>query len=493
MPGRLDFQFNFATTPAVRRTQDQPMRILLLGNFRGNRASDQTLAERHIQRIDIDNFDQVLAASAPQLHLQQPDCRIEFSELDDFHPDQLYRTLPVFAELRQLRKQLRDPATAAQAIAQMSQPEPSATTATDESATPTETAPGSLFEQLLGGAPAPPAAAQAGTPLVDAFIRNIIAEHIVTAPDTSAYLNALDLAHSDSMRAILHNPAWQALEANWRGLWWLVSELVTDGELSLHLLDLDRAELDADLAAADDDPAQSVLYQRLTERSGADSQPWSLIVALYDWPATPEAVLQLGTLTAISRAAGGTLLSAASPAFAGTSDFSPHTSAADPATIPAEFQQAWDSLRDSDLAAWLGLALPRVLLRLPYGPADPIDSFTFDEQSAIPEHTRFLWGNPALACALVLGREFLQQGWEVAQLGQDTQLDIDAMPAYSYKLDGEAQLQACAETYLAETTALQISQQGLIPLLSFRHRNAVRVGGLHSCALNRRALLAGHR
>ncbi|MCB1815167.1 MAG: type VI secretion system contractile sheath small subunit, partial [Candidatus Competibacteraceae bacterium] len=157
MPGRLDFQFNFATTPAVRRTQDQPMRILLLGNFRGNRASDQTLAERHIQRIDIDNFDQVLAASAPQLHLQQPDCRIEFSELDDFHPDQLYRTLPVFAELRQLRKQLRDPATAAQAIAQMSQPEPSATTATDESATPTETAPGSLFEQLLGGAPAPPA------------------------------------------------------------------------------------------------------------------------------------------------------------------------------------------------------------------------------------------------------------------------------------------------------------------------------------------------
>ena len=81
----------------------------------------------------------------------------------------------------------------------------------------------------------------------------------------------------------------------------------------------------------------------------------------------------------------------------------------------------------------------------------------------------------------------------MAQLGQDTQLDIDAMPAYSYKLDGEAQLQACAETYLAETTALQISQQGLIPLLSFRHRNAVRVGGLHSCALNRRALLAGHR
>jgi two-component system phosphate regulon response regulator PhoB len=38
--------------------------------------------------------------------------------------------------------------------------------------------------------------------------------------------------------------------------------------------------------------------------------------------------------------------------------------------------------------------------------ADPIDSFAFEEQGAPPDHEAYLWGNPALACARLLGELF---------------------------------------------------------------------------------------
>ena len=54
-------------------------------------------------------------------------------------------------------------------------------------------------------------------------------------------------------------------------------------------------------------------------------------------------------------------------------------------------------------AAWIALALPRILLRRPYGAkTEPIDSFAFEEIPGAPEHEAYVWGNGALACALVL-------------------------------------------------------------------------------------------
>ena len=493
MPARLEFQFNFSAKPPQRPASKQNLRILLLGNFRGTRTAEQPLAQRRIHRIDIDNYDQVLGKIAPRVGLSEPACDIDISEYDDFHPDALYRDLTPFAELRDLRKRLKDPARAAEAIAEISGAASTALSEADgpSSAAPEPAAPDSLFEQLLGGKPAAPRQAQSASDrVIDGFIRNVIADHIVSTPDTSAYLNSINLAQSDLMRAVLHAPALQALEANWRGLWWLVSELsresIDGGDLSLHLLDVGRAEISADLAAAGHDLSQSALHQNLTARSGADAQPWSLILALYRWEATPEALTELAALTAIARASGAALISEATPGFVGAVDFAatPHPSDWD--TPNADFQQAWDAFRQHELAAWLGLVQPRVLLRLPYGPnSDPIDSFEFTEQAAIPDHQCFLWGNPALACGLVMGRQFLDQGQGFAA---SSQFDIDDRPAYNYKQDGEAQMQACAEAYLAEQAAMRISQQGLIPLLSFRQRNAVRIGGLYSCTQDQRPL-----
>ena len=72
-------------------------------------------------------------------------------------------------------------------------------------------------------------------------------------------LSAVDAAMTDLMRAVLHDPAFQQVEAAWRGVQWLVSTLDLGETLELHLLHVTRDEL-AQAAAQDGD-----LWRRLVE------------------------------------------------------------------------------------------------------------------------------------------------------------------------------------------------------------------------------------
>ncbi len=54
-------------------------------------------------------------------------------------------------------------------------------------------------------------------------------------------------------------------------------------------------------------------------------------------------------------------------------------------------------------------------------------------------------------------------------------LQIGDLPAHTYQVDGETQLQPCAEVCLTERAAESILSRGLMPLMSYKNRNAVRL------------------
>jgi type VI secretion system protein ImpC len=106
---------------------------------------------------------------------------------------------------------------------------------------------------------------------------------------------------------------------------------------------------------------------------------------------------------------------------------------------------------------------------LPYGPkTDPVESFPFDEL-APRTHEGYLWGNPAFACAQ-LAAAAVQQGGSPGDV-----LDLDDLPAHTYRQDGEPHLQACAEAFLGDRAAQAILARGLMPFASLRDRNAIRL------------------
>src|SRR5262249_5888348 len=160
-----------------------------------------------------------------------------------------YRELEIFRPLRETRARLRDAKTFAEAAEQLRGSLRNVSPAPGPAAAAAGTRPAesdnATLERLLGAEPASPAPAGPTRPagaagLVDDLIRRVVAPHIVpdAPPQQAQYVAALDAAIGEQMRAILHDPAYQALEATWLGVHWLISELELGEELKLYLLDV---------------------------------------------------------------------------------------------------------------------------------------------------------------------------------------------------------------------------------------------------------------
>ncbi len=494
MPGRIEFQFAVPKSGSTqaRRNPEAPPRILIMADFsgRGQRESPAArpdLASRTPLMVDVDRLRAVMARLEPTLRLPLAttgtDFTIRFAQLDDFHPDALYQRLDLFQALRRTRARLLDPAHFAQAAAELA-PLTAPESVHSGPPTSTESEP-ALLERLLGRAPVAPPAIQpteAGANAIQTWVRTIVQPHIVhTDPRQSAWVAAVDAAIGDQMRLILHHPAFQALEATWRSVHDLVANL-DDEAARVFLLDVTREELLCDLRAAGGKPQATALHTLLIERGVQmpDGEPWTLLVGDFAFGITPEDIALLGMLGALAATAGGPFLAAAESELLGCDSAA---ALADPRhwpPLPAEAEQHWRLLRTCAVAPWLGLALPRVLLRLPYGKrTDPIESFTFEEMPGGRDPKAYLWGNPAYACARLIAAAFAENGWDFSP---GDVLELDDCPAHVYEDAGERLMQPATEVLLGERAMLEILARGPMPLLGHRQRNTVRLARFQSLA-----------
>jgi type VI secretion system protein ImpC len=272
---------------------------------------------------------------------------------------------------------------------------------------------------------------------------------------------------AEHMRTLLHDPAFQSLESAWRGIQWLISNVELDGPLSLHLFDVTREELLADLVAAEGKLAQTGLHRALVDRwrDEPGGRGWTVLIGLFDFGPSDADIGLLAALGLIASRAGGPLVAGADLALTGSDE---------------QALAGWQTLRQSEAAPWIGLAAPRVLLRMPYGKAsDPIESFAFEEFVGQPVQHELLWGTASLAGALLIGQAFNARGWEM-EPGDER--EIDALPAYTFVRDGEREMQPCAERLLTERDMDTMLNAGLMPVASRRDRSAVVVVRFQSVA-----------
>lgn len=477
--GPMQFDFRFAKPQAARRADDEdPFRVLVLADLGAGASAraKQPLAQRKPLRIDVDNFDGVFERLAPRLDLALDDTplAIEFQSFDDFHPDRLFARLAPFAALRQLRAELADPAQFRRAAAALGATPAAARTPANS----VDAADANDIERLLGRKPAAAPAAAGIAPGVDieGWLRNIVAPHVVPdiANEQAQLIGAVDAAIAAEMRRVLHHPAFQALEANWRSVERLVRELELDESLQLLLLDATREELAQDIVAHSTDLSQSALHRHLCgpQTEAPDGKRWSLLVSDLAFGADIDELRLLAALGAIAKRAGAPLLAAARPALLGCGGvdrlIEPKTWQPPAADVAAY----WTALRQSPVAPWIGLALPRILARLPYGKeSDPIAAFAFEEL-VVREHEAYLWSSPAFALALLAGQAFMEAGWNMDHAAG---LDIGDLPGHTYREDGESCQQPCAEVAMGESAGEAVLLQGTMAVLSYRNRNAARL------------------
>lgn len=470
---------------APRPEPEAPFRILVIGDFSGraNRRELGPFDSRKAPKVDIDNFETLMGEWKTRLALgagTDGAFAIGFQELEHFLPDQIYKRVEVFKGLRELRARLANPATSAVAAAEVrswASGKPASTVEPKPVEAPAT--PKSEFESLLGGSAG--AVPSAAISQVDAMIRDLIRPHVVpsAAPDQAELAATVDRTISDLMRLVLHDPAFQELEANWRGLHTLVTGLETGEELQICVLDASRAELEHDVFLNGARGLHALLTER--PRSTPGGNPWSVICLLERFGGSVQDAQLLGGLAVCAHASGAILLAGAGDALAGTGSIAQTPKPEQwTQTLPAEAGEAWRLVRSLAEAGSVGLALPRVLARLPYGArTEPVDAFEFEECAHDWSHEALLWGNPAIHCTLLLGRAFSDMSWS---LDPNAGGDIDGLPVFVPATDGDRSAMPCAEAWLTDTGSNKLLGLGLIPVMSVQHRDAVYVPRM--CSIN---------
>jgi type VI secretion system protein ImpC len=465
--------------------EDTPFRIVVLGDFSGKASRGASAAVKlnglRPIAVDRDNIEAVMARLGVGLHLPAGDGNrlpLRFQELDDFRPERIFQRLEAFDRLRQMRRKLEDPATFAATAAEMRAAPATPPPAAKPKAPPPQG--DALLDAVLGATASRAEPAPGGVDW-DRFLRQIVSGYAVPKADPrqAEMIAMVDQATAGFMRALLHQADFQALEALWRGLYFLVRRLDTDAQLKLFLLDVSRAELAADLSAGED-LAATGLYRLLVEQTVGTpgAPPWSVLVGHYSFG--PGDAGLLGRLAKIAAQAGAPLVAAAHPSLLGCASLAQTPDPAQWQPLDEANEALWAALRGLPEARYLGLALPRFLLRLPYGKeTDAVEAFDFEELRGGDDHEGYLWGNPAIACAYLLGETFSRKGWDMRPgLIQD----IDNLPAHVFQRDGEAVLKPCAEVSLGTRAVERMAERGLMPLLSFQGRDSVQLASFRSIA-----------
>ena len=500
MPNRFDFggvDLTAGESSSMGRPSDEtPFCIAILGDFTGRASRGvvdaKTIAERRAIFVDRDNFDEVLSGLRVELHLptaERVPVTVRFAELEDFHPDRLFEN-SAFRQLRELRERLQNPSTFAEVAEELGllhQRQTPAQVKVEASPvrapSPVRLASGSLLDEMIEQTEARGVTGDSRGKQDDVreFARQLAAKYSVSAPDPRRpeLVAMVDDAISDVMRTMLHSPDFQALEALWRATFLLVRQLDTGPKLKLYLIDISKAELAADLNSSAN-ISETGLFRRLVEKGiltlGADL--WSIVIGNYSFGTDAADVELLARIAKVAKRAGCPFLAAAGSSLLGTASLvnSPH---------PRDWQNmaensGWAELRRLPEADCVGLALPRFLLRLPYGEkTSSPESFNFEEFPGAPSHEGYLWGNSAFAVTLLLAQSFGEDGWEMRP-GSVSQ--IDKLPLHVYQADGESISKPCAEVLFTEDAVQRIVEEGLTPLVSYKGRDSVRVARFQSIA-----------
>lgn len=465
---------------------EPPFRILMLGDWSGD-AEKSDLHRRNPLEIDRDNFDDIMKKLRVRLELEAEGggLTLEFQGLDDFHPDELFKQVPMFSDLRDLRRRLNNESTFNSAAREVRGWSPESMEPVSERAADAEpqSAADNLLDAILtkpeGGAPPPKRAASAE---LSSFVSDLVRPHLVSVDENeqAGLTAAVDRATGDLMRTILHHRSFKQLEAAWRGLYFLVRRTDTSTDLKIYLLDISQAELTDNLKNANS-LAETVLYRHLIkdtiEAPGGD--PWAAVFGNYAYAPNVDDVAALMRISKIALPANTPFVSHMRPEVLGVSSLSDHP---DPRewNVSGDTNEAklWAALRSQTEATHLGLTIPRFIARLPYGSdTDPLETFSFEEFTDIPVHDEYLWTNSAFAVALLLAQSYSEYGWD---LGTAFVQDLDGLPIHMYEEDGEKVFKSCAEVQLSQNACEQLMEHGLMPLVSFKNSDRLRLGRLQS-------------
>lgn len=286
-----------------------------------------------------------------------------------------------------------------------------------------------------------------------------------------AVIAQIDQKMTEQINHILHHPEFQRLEGAWRGLHHLVSNTETDELLRIRVMPATKKELARNLkrykgVAWDQSPLFKKVYEQEYGQFGGE--PFGCLVGDYHFDHSPPDVEMLGELARIGAAAHSPFIAGAAPSVMQMESWQELANPRDLTKIFSNTEYAaWQSLRESDDARYLGLAMPRFLARLPYGArTNPVDEFDFEEDTDGASHDRYTWANSAYAMAVNINRSFKHFGWCTAIRGVESGGAVENLPCHTFPTDdGGVDIKCPTEIAISDRREAELAKNGFMPLV----------------------------
>lgn len=305
---------------------------------------------------------------------------------------------------------------------------------------------------------------------VSAFIEELLKPQNENEPVKKAMVDRMiaeiDAKLSRQMDEILHHPDFQALESSWRGLKLLVDRTNFRENIKLEILNASKQDLLDDF---EDSPeiVQSGLYKHIytAEYGQFGGQPVGALIANYFFDPSAPDVKTLQYVASVACMSHAPFIAAAGPKFFGLEAF---TGLPDLKDLKDHFEgpqfTKWQSFREQEDARYVGLTVPRFLLRNPYDPEDnPVKTFVYKENVA-NSHEHYLWGNTAYAFASRLTDSFAKFRWCPNIIGPQSGGAVEDLPLHHFESMGEIETKIPTEVLVSDRREYELAEEGFIAL-----------------------------
>jgi len=288
------------------------------------------------------------------------------------------------------------------------------------------------------------------------------------------HIAELDYQISRQLDEVMHHQEFQKVESQWRGLKHLIDRTDFRQNVKIEILDISKDDLRQDFEDAPE-ITQSGLYGHtyIAEYDTPGGEPIGAVISSYEFDASPQDIALLRNISKVAAAAHMPFIGSVGPAFFLKNSMEDVAAIKD---IGNYFDRAeyikWKSFRDTDDSRYIGLTMPRVLGRLPYGPDTvPVRSFNYIEEVKGPDHEKYLWTNASFAFAANMVRSFINNGWCVQIRGPQAGGADQDLPIHLYDLGTGNQVKIPSEVMIPETREFEFANLGFIPLSYYKNRD----------------------
>lgn len=283
----------------------------------------------------------------------------------------------------------------------------------------------------------------------------------------------IDQKLADQVNEVLHHETFQKLETTWRSVRYLVDHSDHRENVRVELLDVNKQDLIDDFEDSSD-ITKSGLYRRVysAEYGTFGGHPYGALVTGWDFGSGHEDIRLLQQLASISAMAHAPLLANASPNFFGEDTFAELPKLRDLKSLFESPQYLrWRAFRDSEDSRYVGLAMPRFMMRVPYDrDHKPVRGFDFSED-VIDKHDHYLWGPASYALAARAAESFAAFRWCPNIIGPQSGGAVEDLPIHQYEAMGTLQTKLPIEIQLTERREYELSEEGFIGLTYRKNSN----------------------